>query len=83
MPKRTIKRSSKAILAKPEVNDHPLPLYQGERRPPDTRAEVRHGHNGAVVASLSGMHPGAFLSPQISVRHDKALQLRPNPNHEA
>ena len=42
-------------------------------------ARAMRGHNGAVVARLSGMHPGAFLSPaNVGVRHDKALQLRPN-----
>ena len=47
------------------------------RRP----SEARHGHNGAVVASLSGMHPAGC--PRKYRRPTTRRQLHPNRTHEA
>ena len=46
-------------------------------------ARVMRGHNDAVVARLSGMHPGAFLSPQISACAMTRRSSFAQTNHEA
>jgi hypothetical protein len=42
--------------------------------------EARHGHNGAVVGSLSGMNPGAFMSRKYrraTTRRTSFVQTEP------
>ena len=49
----------------------------------DGHPTPRAKRNDAVVGNLSGMHPGAFLSPQNAGAPRQGAPASSKPNHEA